>query len=258
MVIRRLSRRARAGALAAGCAVVCAFMGCGQSDEDAGRAAGADQAPAGRWDGWAAEVVGVSYGEDAGFGRANFPQVVLGPPKGAGSSQGSLDVLSLGQGGTITVGFGPGRCILDAEGDDFTVLENVFFIAGDSQNRFIETAFVEVSQDGITFTRFPTWVDESKPCTREDASHCGDPARYRGFAGVELTLPGDSPAEVGGDRFDLARIGLGWARYVRITDTAGDPWDAGEAFGTGYGKAGFDLDAVGAIHRGEGEECPVP
>lgn len=253
MVIRGVWGRSRAGALAAACAAVCILTGCGRSgSEEAG------QDPTGPWNGWAAEVLGVSYGDDAGFGQANFPQIVLDPPKGAQSSQGSVDVLSLGNGGTITIGFGPGRCILDAEGDDFTVLENVFFIAGDPQNRFIETARVEVSQDGVTFKGFRTSVDETRACTREDASHCGDPARYRGFAGVEPALPGDRPEDAGGDRFDLAAVGLGWARYVRITDTAGDPWDAGDAFGTGYGKAGFDLDAVGAIHRGEGEECPVP
>jgi hypothetical protein len=50
------------------------------------------------------------------------------------------------------------------------------------------------------------------------------------------------PAGAGGDSFDLADVGLAWARYVRI-DAA--------SFVDGPGAApvgGFDLDAVAALH----------
>jgi hypothetical protein len=72
---------------------------------------------------------------------------------------------------------------------------------------------------------------------------------------VEPTLEGDTPDTVGGDRFDLAKVGLTWARYIVITDTAGNPKDPGDEIGGGYGQAGFDLDAVGAIHLGSGSQC---
>ncbi len=231
--------------LTLGCAILYLLAGCGSTEHNTNQ-----------WDGWATEVIDVHFGEDAGFGQANFPDVVLGPPKGAGMGSGSLDVLSLGVGGTITLGFGQGRCILDRQGDDVTVLENVFLIAGNPTDRFIETARVAVSQDGDTFIEFPTRVDETRTCTPDHTEHCGDPERYQGFAGIEPAVPGPTPDDVGGDRFDLEQVGLRWARYVRITDTAGDPLDAGDAFGTGYGKAGFDLDAVGVINRGQGDDCP--
>jgi hypothetical protein len=197
--------------------------------------------------GWATSVVEVVYGEDASFGQGLMPDVVLGPPSGAGTMSGSLDVLTLGLGGTITLGFGQNACILDLEGDDLTVLENVFFVAGDGSDRFIETARVAVSQDGEEFYTFPTSVDDELPL--------GDPDRYQGFAGVEAVMPGDQPDEVGGDRFDLAEVGLEWVRYVRVTDTNQDPWDPGDEFGIGFGKAGFDLEAIGAIHLGRGGDC---
>ncbi len=217
--------------------------GCGMLEEDDKEATEAPPDSGG----WAAEVIDVTYGEDAGFGQGLMPGVVLGPPKGGGSYMGSLDVLSLGVGGSITLGFGQDACVVNGVGDDLVVLENVFYVAGDGSNRFIETARVAVSQDGKDFVEFPTEVDESLPP--------GDPERYSGFAGVEPVVDGDSPATDGGDRFDLDQVGLPWIRYVRITDTAGDPWDAGDEFGMGYGKAGFDLDAVGAIHFGTGEAC---
>lgn len=218
--------------------------GCGLLEEDQ---SGAGVSEPEETDAWAVEVVDVVYGEDAGFNQKLMPDVVLGPPSGGGSHAGSLDVVSLGDGGTLTLSLGGNRCVRDGEGDDLTVLENVFFLAGVEDDRFIETARVEVSQDGEEFFTFPTSVDEELPP--------GSPDRYAGFAGVEPTLPGDDPAEVGGDRFDLEDLGLEWARFVRITDTAGDPWDSGDEFGLGFGKAGFDLDAVGAIHLGMGGEC---
>jgi hypothetical protein len=220
------------------------FPACGALEED--KILKPDPVP-GSDEGWAAQVLQVSYGEDATFGQGSMPGVVLGPSAGTGTGAQSLDVVSLGSGGTITVGFSPDRCVIDLAGDDLAVLENVFYVAGEENNRFVEAGRVEVSQDGSTFFAFPTSVDETRPL--------GDPARYSGFAGVEPVGPGDLPGEVGGDRFDLADLGLDWIRYVRITDANGNPQDPGDIMSAGYGMNGFDLDAVGAIHFGQGDEC---
>ena len=60
----------------------------------------------------------------------------------------------------------------------------------------------------------------------------------------EVVLAGavHDPGGAGGDSYDLAEVGLGWACYVRIVDpdfATGDPF--------GATNAGFDLDAVAAV-----------
>ncbi len=196
---------------------------------------------------WAAQVLQATYGEDATFGQGDMPGAVLGSSSGTGTGAQSLDVVSLGSGGSITVGFSSDVCAVDLAGDDLAVLENAFYIAGEEDNRFVEAGRVEVSQDGSVFFEFSTSVDDTRLL--------GDPERYTGFAGVEPVHSGDLPGTVGGDRFDLADVGLAWIRYVRITDVNGDPEDPGDILSAGYGMNGFDLDAVGAIHFGQGDDC---
>jgi hypothetical protein len=48
------------------------------------------------------------------------------------------------------------------------------------------------------------------------------------------------PEKAGGDAFDLADVGLRVARFIRITDLDNGSGDKG--------TAGFDLDAVAAVH----------
>lgn len=221
-------------------------FGCGLLEEQKTEDEGGDKALT--LGGWATEVVSVEYGEDAGHGQEKMPGIVLGPSDGSGSGSQSTHVVSLGEGGAITLAFDQNRCVLDLGGDDLAVMENAFYINGDPNNRFIEAAWVAVSQDGVNFIEFPASVNTQIEST-------GNPQRYSGFAGIEPVYPGSDPDEVGGDRFDLAEVGLEWIRYVRITDTGGDPEDAGDAMPPGSKMSGFDLDAIGAIHLGEGDEC---
>jgi hypothetical protein len=228
------------------------WTGCGMLEEDKsdGQVQGNQEQSGGTDFGWGVEVVQVTLGEDGGFGQEGMPGIVLGPSNGAGDGTQGLDVLSLGAGGAITLSFGDNLCVVEQGGDDLVVLENAFFVAGDPANRFVETGRVALSQDGVNFVEFPTSVNSALPP--------GDPNRYPGFAGREPVYSGTDPNEVGGDRFDLADLpppGLSWARYIRITDTAGDPEDPGDLIGPGYGKSGFDLDAVAALHLGQGDEC---
>lgn len=170
------------------------------------------------------EVVEVVYGDGAGYGQDRFPDVVLGAPVGGGEQQGSTDVLSLGIGGSITLRMG--QEIVDGEGADFVVFENAFFYGQDAV--FSEGAQVSVSADGENFTAFL--------CEPENAP----PNGCAGFAPVRAKNAQQAlSAEGGGDRFDLAEIGVAAAEWVRIVDVGG----AGGADGT----AGFDLDAVGIL-----------
>jgi hypothetical protein len=180
---------------------------------------------------YAAEVVSVSYGPGAGFGQEAMPDIVLGPPQGAGCCAGSLDVLSLGNGGEIVLGFGE-VTIVDGPGPDLLVFENPFRVGGDPESIFAEIATVSVSADGSSWREFPCTAVEP-PWGSCAGWH---PVFQNGDVG---TL---DPASAGGDPFDLADVGLEQARYVRIVDRP----DLDGAAGV------FDLDAIGIVHPG----CP--
>ncbi|RMF24428.1 MAG: carboxypeptidase regulatory-like domain-containing protein [Deltaproteobacteria bacterium] len=174
-------------------------------------------------------------GAGAGFGQDGLPGIVLGPPEGGGLTQGSTDVLSLGDGGRIVVAF-RNNLVTDGPGDDFVVFENAFHAGSPDGPIFDELAFVEVSVDGRRWVRFPA-----------------DPDTGAGMAGRTPVLAGTASgidplsAEAGGDRFDLADVGMSHARLIRIVDAGAAVDDAGNHV-PGGGKAGFDLDAVAALH----------
>jgi hypothetical protein len=171
-------------------------------------------------------VVSYSPGDYAGFGQDGYPDVVYGPPESPGSGGGSLDVLSLGQEGSIIVAF---RAIdvVDGPGVDLLVFENPLAT-------YPETGVVGVSADG------ETWVEW--PCDTTDAA-----GGYPGCAGVALVYASSTngvdatdPDAAGGDRFDLADIGVAQARYVRVRDSGANSY-AGIS-------GGFDLDAVAVVN----------
>lgn len=183
-------------------------------------------------------VSSFSPGTSAGFGAAELPGIVLGPPRGAGAIQGSLDIVSLGVGGSIVVRFDQ-PVICDGPGPDLTVFENAFHSGSPSGPVFTEYGFVAVSQDGVSFIQFPH-----------------DPVTRAGLAGQQpvLSHPDNGidpldPSGAGGDTFDLATIGLSWAAYVRVVDVAGAIPDTGDLpqFAVPP-SAGFDLDAMAALH----------
>ena len=170
-----------------------------------------------------AEVHSYEPGEGAGFGQDQYPDIVYGPPTGAGENAGSLDVLSLGENGSIVFSF-LDIDIIDGEGPDIIIFENSFV-------GWVEPGIAEASMDGESWTAWP--------CDLET---------YEGCIGLEPVLSNpdncidaQDPTVAGGDALDLADIGLSQIRYVRIRD-------AGVS-----GPGGFDLDAAAAIHITERE-----
>jgi hypothetical protein len=153
---------------------------------------------------------------------------VLGPPDsratGLAPAYGPEELQSLGTGGEIILRYS-GRAIVDGPGPDFIVFENPFFVGGDSSNVFRETGIVSVSRDGVTFTEFPF----------QGAPVCHN------LAGATPTLGGNplDPQVSGGDKFDLAEIGVDSVQFVKIVDAAERVTDNGPS---------FDLDAVAALH----------
>ncbi len=210
-------------------------VGAGQAGAGQAGAGGGDDA--GTCARFVTGVVAHAFGPGQNTGQDHFPNNLYGPPHGGGCCKGDADpaqILSLGDGGSVTVQFGD-TTIVDAPGPDFIVFENAFYVNGDPTSVFAELATVEVSDDGTTWTAFP--------CTATAPPYGTCAGWHPVYANPdENSIEPLDPATAGGDAFDLADIGVASARYVRITDRA----DIG-------GMAGvFDLDAVGVVHA----SCP--
>ena len=182
-------------------------------------------------DPFADSVVDFDPGPDAGFGSDDFPDVVLGPPRGRGAAAGSLHVLSLGELGSITLEMVDLE-IIDGPGPDLLVFENPF-------PGWYETGVVEASLDGIDWYAWP--------CAAEDEAgdFPGCAGRASVYATPDFLIDPTDPEAAGGDAFDLADIGLPAARFVRITDSGYN------ALGYGGITGGFDLDAIAAANWAE-------
>jgi len=215
-------------------------------------------------DPYADAVASYQVGQYGGFPSPGFlPGIVVGPPRGSGLLQGGFDVFSLGFGGQIVLRFAD-NVIVDGEGVDFTVFENAFFSENPAtltiERPFADPGIVAVSQDGVTWHEFPCQLvtvpaagvyypgcagtypvlsNASQPATPHASIPSTVPLAQ--LIGLPSEPPPD-PGGAGGDSFDLAQVGLAWARYVRVRDPGfptGDPY--------GPTNAGFDLDAVAAV-----------
>jgi hypothetical protein len=208
------------------CALWLAALGCGGAPGDEGL----PPAPAVFPPVYAEVVVSTRFGPGAGYGQDSLPEVVLGPPSPGPSGSGSLDVLSLGVGGEIVLGFGAQR-VVDGAGPDLVVFENPFIVQGDPRDVFSEPGEVSVSADGVTWVSFP--------CDPTRGAEGGCAGTHVVWPYAVATMDPLEPEATGGDAFDLAEVGLSEARFVRIRDMSTD--------GEGP-SAGFDLDAVGGVY----------
>lgn len=189
---------------------------------------------------WASKVLSVNYG-DGVTSTWQTPQKALGP-----ATDDTTDVVSLGEGGMITLGFDV--TIADGNGYDLAVFENGF------ADNYLEVAFVEVSSDGIHFVRFDSASLVSAPV---GAYGTMDPTQLEGLAGkyrVGYGTPFDlawlkARPEVQAGLVDLAKI-----TAVRVVDIIGDGRNR-DSFGhviydpyPTTGSAGFDLEALGVLN----------
>lgn len=212
-----------------------------------------------------------------GHGAGFLPHNVTGPPDGRGTyAPASMagEVLSLhardaeftlspeAAGGSVVLAFEDNIVEL-GPGEDFSVFENVFFVGGDPNRRFMEPAIVSVALFEGEWFRFP--IDVVPPAGPTSTPVEMDPFYYnRGFAGRNATTGDDptDPTRSGGDAFDIDQlgvVGLTWIRYIRIQSTGhqairddfgGDPVRHLDMLGSisGEGSSGFDLDAVSAVN----------
>jgi len=226
--------------------------------------------PAHGQDRFATRVVDFQQGPGGGIFD---PLNALGGPRGGGRGAGSLDVLSLGAGGQVTLGFDV--VITDGPGADLSVFENAFEAGG---RVFAEALLVEVSTDGATFARFATrYAGPDGPLGAFETLPYGSFAGLAGgvpvLANVD-TNPLDpfDPVEAGGEAFDLedlagdphvasGAVDLGSIHFVRLVDVVGGTvldargrpiWDSGGELGSA------DVDAVAVIQHAANQDPRGP
>jgi len=155
-------------------------------------------------------------------------------------------VLSLGDGGSATLRLS--TPISNGDGPDLAVFENGF------SSSFLELAHVEVSSDGVHFSRFPS---VSLTSTTVQGSSI-DPTGLHNLAGkyeAGIGTPFDLDELQGTNpRLDVSHI-----THVRVIDVVGSidsnygTTDSlgnliNDPFTTPFPSGGFDLDAVGGFH----------
>ena len=161
----------------------------------------------------------------------------------------SLQVVSLGDGGSATLTFA--HPIRNGEGPDFAVYENGF---GDS---FLELAFVEVSSDGERFVRFPA-TSLTQTETQTNGTGATDPTFINNLAG-KFRIGYGTPFDLA-ELVDSTGIDIDSIVYVRVVDVIGsinpqygtydafghiinDPWPTDNVSG------GFDLSGVAVLYE---------
>ena len=185
----------------------------------------------------------------------NAPVVNYGTANEAigAASASTMDVVSLGDGGSATLTFE--KPIKNGDGYDFAVFENSF------NDYFLELAFVEVSSDGQRFVRFPA---TSLTQTAQQVVSSVDPTYINNLAG-KYRVGFGTPFDLNELR-DSTGIDINNITHVRIVDVVGsiDPelgtYDAfghivNDPFPTVSYSAGFDLDGIAVLNqKGEGIE----
>ena len=234
-------------------------------------------APAAEKNGWSAiaaesrSILAWELGYEIYFPVSHVDRQFQTPEKAlfnAGNSNGNnvgytYDIVSLGRGGSITLLFDPP--IRNDEGVDFAVFENSF-----SEN-FLEFAWVEVSSNGIDFFRF-----YNISLTQSAVNSFGniDPTNVTGLAGKYRRGFG-TPFDLEQLTITLSNLNnldLNRISHVKIIDIVGDgshydsitsgngPNPIYDPYPTS-GSAGFDLDAIAALHVAETlreENIPIP
>ncbi|MGE0172229.1 MAG: hypothetical protein AB7T49_05570 [Oligoflexales bacterium] len=136
--------------------------------------------------------------------------------------------ISLGHGGEITFEILGGGYLEDLPGADFVIFENPFRVAPELV--FQEFAMVGVAQ--VNKKNAYVWFECSP--NRGDILHC---------AGVV-------PTDEGGDRFDLASVGMNKVRYIKIRDTKTNY----NNYNIDENTEGFDLDALTLLNAFSDQE----
>ncbi len=181
-----------------------------------------------------------------GYASAGDSSLGTGPANGY--------TVSLGDSGVAVLTFA--HAIYNGTGPDFAVFENGFLDPSNDSGAFLELGFVEVSSDGINYTRFP-----ATSLTQDQLQLNNDSYIYannlNNLAGSYITMygtPFDLQELAGTPGLDINNV-----THVRIVDVVGSisghsSFDAAhriinDPYPTAYPTCGFDLDAVGVINQ---------
>ena len=157
-------------------------------------------------------------------------------------------ILSLGDGGYATLEFN--LPIRNGSSWDFAIFENGF-------PGFLELAFVEVSDDGENFYRFPatSLTDTLIPIGSFGAI---DPTKINNLAGKYIASFG-TPFDLE-ELSNIPDLDVNQITHVRIVDVVGSlvneyatrdvqTHKINDPYPTLFSSGGFDLDAIGVIHQ---------
>lgn len=169
--------------------------------------------------------------------------------------QANGQAVSLGDGGFAVIEFNPP--IVNGPGFDFAVFENGFHIRSQGDSDFLELAFVEVSNDGENWFRFPSFSDHdtSIQLNTFDGSRA---SKVHNLAGKYVFGYG-TPFDLE-DLKDSTDLDLMAIRFVKVIDVIGSLNDSfatfdsrghkiNDPFPTPFPQGGFDLDAIGVIYN---------
>lgn len=194
---------------------------------------------------------GISSVTQVGLRQINIPDSGLTTVGNESSAVGKTrknGVISLGDGGSVTVYFNPP--IINGPGFDFAVFENAF------NDSFLELAHIEISENGVDFYRFPS-VSLTQTDSQTASFGATFPEKIHNLGG-KYRMPFGTPFDI--SEIDHPNLPEQFF-FVRVIDVIGsvdsslgskdskgniinDPWP------TNFASSGFDLDAIGVINQG--------
>lgn len=171
-----------------------------------------------------------------------------------GMADGSL--LSLGDNGAAVLSFA--SPIYNGTGADFAVFENGFANPSNPEEAFLELAFVEVSSDGVNFTRFPATSNTAVTPQVPGSGVYMNARNINNLAGKYVFGYG-TPFDLA-ELDDTTGLDINHITHIRIVDVIGavsgdhktadkDGNTINDPYPTPFAGGGFDLDAVGAFYQ---------
>ena len=214
--------------------------------------------------GWSTSVASFTRGPQDITNPGGLLATVGDPLSTLGANGDGSRVVSLGDGGSIMLGFD--RAISNGAGADFAVFENGFLFGGPGL-AYLELATVAVSSDGINFFTFAA-VSLTPTDTQVGSFGPLDARNLHNLAGKYIAGYGTG--------FDLDElVGLSplldvnHVTQVRVTDVVGsiDPRYGtrdslgnliNDPFATAFGSSGFDFNGIAVLNSASPTAVPEP